>query len=283
MLQFRALGPLEVACGDRVYTPTASKPRQVLALLMLCANRVVNTELMIEELWGMYPPRSAVATTQTYIYQLRNMIAREPPCRRGADLVTRPSGYVLAVDPDQVDAFVFQRLVEYGRRQLKSENLVEAAGVLRRALDMWRGPVLADVVREAVLGAHTAPLEELRLRALELRIQADLRLGLHRELIGELRSLIAAHPLNEWFYEQLITALGRSGRRSEALQVYQNLRQTLREELGVDPAPELQQLQHEVLNGFPGRVPDASVGIVMNHLYPAAISAPAGQPVHSVA
>jgi SARP family transcriptional regulator, regulator of embCAB operon len=283
VLQFRALGPLEVVCGDRVCTPTASKPRQVLALLMLCANRVVNIDLMIEELWGMHPPRSAVATTQTYIYQLRNIITRERPGRRGADLVTRPSGYVLAVDPDQVDAFVFQRLVRCGRRQLENGNLVEATEVLRRALDMWRGPVLADVVQESILGAHTVPLEELRLRTLELRIQADFRLGLHRELIGELGSLIAAHPLNEWFYEQLIIALGRSGRRSEALQVYQNLRQTLSQELGLDPSAELQRLQHEVLNGFSDRIPSANVGIVMNDLYPAAMGVPEDRPVNSVA
>jgi len=119
---------------------------------------------------------------------------------------------------------------------------------LRRALALWRGPALADVTLGRALEAHVIHLEEQRIRALELRIQADMELGLHRELVGELRFLVATNPLNEWFHRQLIWTLGHCGRRSEALQAYQQLRRTLNEELGLDPSPDLQRLHQEVLS-----------------------------------
>jgi DNA-binding SARP family transcriptional activator len=253
MTAFKVLGALELLNGERICTPTAPKLRRVLALLLLCANQVVHIDYLIEELWGEDPPKSAVTQAQTYIYQLRKVITKEKLDAPGRELLlTKPPGYVLRVEPEQVDAFVFQRLVWQGRKSLENGDIETAAETLRHALDMWTGPALADVTPGRVLAAHVVPLEEQRLRALELRIQADLRLGLHRELIGELRSLVATHPLNEWFHGQLITVLSQAGRRSEALQTYQDLRTTLNGELGLEPSPELQRLQHEVLTaGFP--------------------------------
>jgi SARP family transcriptional regulator, regulator of embCAB operon len=256
MTEFRVLGALEVVDGGRNCTPTAPKLRQVLALLLLCANQVVHVDFLIDELWGDEPPKSAVTQAQTYIYQLRKIIAREKLEETGRELLlTKPSGYVLRVDREQVDAFVFQRLAWQGRKHLENGTVDEAADALRRALNLWTGPALADVMPGRVLETHVVPLDEQRLHTLELRIQADLLLDLHRELIGELRALVARHPLNEWFHGQLITALSRSGRRSEALQEYQNLRATLHRELGLEPSPELQRLQQEVLRaGYPPRL-----------------------------
>lgn len=256
MREFRILGALEVASNGRLCTPTAPKVRQVVALLALCSNQVVNLDSLIAELWDDSPPRSAVVTTQSYIYRMRKLLgAEEKPEEPGGELlVTKTSGYMLQVTVDEVDASVFQRLVLEGNRYLEGGRPDAAARVLHQALDLWHGPALADVTRGRILEPYAVLLEEQRLRALELRIQADLKLGLQRELIGELKSLVTRHPLNEWFHGQLIAALNHVGRRSEALQAYQNLRAILNEELGLDPTPELQRLQQVVLNGDHPRV-----------------------------
>jgi DNA-binding SARP family transcriptional activator len=189
-----------------------------------------------------------VSTVQTYIYQLRKIIAQERLEAPGSELlVTNTAGYVLCLDPEQVDATVFRRLAAQGRAQFDGGHIEDARRMLGQALDMWTGPALAGVTRGRVLRQRLIPLEEQRLHVLELRIRADLQVGLYRELIGELRSLVAAHPLNEWFSEQLIWALSRAGRRHEALQAYHELRYTLNEELGLEPGPDLQRLHQEVL------------------------------------
>lgn len=255
MTEFKVLGGLQIINGDRVCTPTAPKVRQVIALLLLSGNQVVNLDHLIEELWDERPPRSAVTTTQTYIYQVRKLIAEERLEEPGRELlVTKASGYVLQVAPEQVDANVFRRLVREGRQHMDGGRPEDASATLREALDLWQGVALADVTCGRVLEPYAVLLEEQRLRALELRIQADLELGLHRELVGELKALVATHPLNEWFHGQLITALGRVGRRSEALAAYQRLRTVLDDELGLEPTPELQRLQLEVLNAGYGQV-----------------------------
>ena len=252
MTKFRILGDFEVLTGGRVRPIAAPKLRQVLALLVLSANRVVHLDLLVDELWSERPPRSAVSTVQNYIYQLRKII--KPDGGGPGPLLTKPAGYLLRLEPERVDADVFRRLAAQGSARLRGGGFHEARRLLRQALDMWRGPALADVPRGQVIEKRIIPLEEQRLHVLELRIQADLEAGLHRELIGELRSLVAAHPLNEWFSEQLIVALSRVGRRSEALQAYQDVRRILNEELGLEPGPELQRLHREVLGaGYPPR------------------------------
>jgi SARP family transcriptional regulator, regulator of embCAB operon len=249
MMKFKILGPLEVSNEGTICTPTPPKVRRVLALLLLRANQVVSTDALIEELWGEEPPQSAITTAQTYIYQLRRAFGRaEVTEGRSNWLVTTAPGYLMHVNPGQVDAHDFETLSWQGRQLLDNGKTEDAADVLREALNMWRGPALANVLTGRLLESHAVHLEEERLRTLELRILADAELGRHHALIGELRSLVATYPLNEWFHGQLIAALSRSGRRSEALQAYQNLRQLLRDELGLDPQPELQRLQQEVLS-----------------------------------
>ncbi len=249
MAQFKVLGPLEILAGERICAPSQPKVRSVLALLLLRSGRVVPMDTLIEELWGFESPPTAVATVQTYIYQLRRMFEEQELNPFGGQLiVTRPTGYLIRAEPEQLDAAVFERLARQGRMLLEAGRTSEAADVLYRALDMWTGPALADVRRGNLLDAYAVHLEERRISTLELQIQADVRLGKHSELIGELRSLVSTHPLNEWFHGQLMMALSRAGRRSEALQAYQCLRAVLRDELGVDPSPELQRLQHQVLS-----------------------------------
>jgi DNA-binding SARP family transcriptional activator len=258
MMRFMVLGPLEITSPDRDCVSMAPRLRQVLALLVLHINRVVHMDLLMEELWGGSPPRAAVTTAQTYIHQLRKITAAEWPAVTGSMgnlIATRPSGYLLCADPAQVDSFAFQECVQQGRRSLASGDATEAARIFRKGLDMWRGPALANVAAGEILAAHVVALEEQRLRALELRIEADLRLGRHRDLIGELRSLVASHPMNEWFHGKLIAVLSHAGRRSDALQAYQSLRATLKGELGLEPSPELQRLQREVLSASPPHRP----------------------------
>jgi len=205
-------------------------------------------EALIEELWGEEPPLSAVGTAQTYIYQLRKALDRPDLRADGGEwLITKPPGYIMRVSPEQIDASAFDQLSRQGRQLLADGQYERASQVLRSALALWHGPSLANVRVGNLLEAHVVHLEEQRMRTLELRIQADGELGRHRELVGEMRSLVRTHPLNEWFHGQLIVALSRCGRRGEALQAYQNLRTVLSDQLGLDPQPELQRLQHQVL------------------------------------
>ncbi|MEV4659274.1 AfsR/SARP family transcriptional regulator [Micromonospora sp. NPDC049301] len=265
-MRFKLLGPLEiVADSGKACTLSTPKVCQVLALLLIRPNEIVSVSSLVEELWADAPPRSAVTTLQTYVYHARRIFARQelaPPGR--TLLVTRPPGYLIDVAEDEVDAAVFVRLTKQGRTLLDEGRLEEASRVLREALDLWGGAALANITAGTVLRGQITHLEELKIRAIELRMEAEQRLGRYRELIPELRALVNAYPLNEWFHAQLITALNRSGRRAEALQAYHDLRRILDEELGVLPTPEIQQLQFELLNvgqlPTPGRRPGGPVG-----------------------
>ncbi|MFD0900458.1 AfsR/SARP family transcriptional regulator [Actinomadura sediminis] len=248
LLRFELLGPLEILNKDTVVTPSTPKLRQVLALLSMRANQVVGMDVLVQELWDADPPRSAITTLQTYVCQLRRWLAEsDPELHPEETLRTRPRGYVLQVDDDRLDVRVFERLVEDGERLsragrsgLAMERLAEAAG-------LWRGPVLADVTCGVLLKTHAAHLEELRLRAIELRVQTGMAMGQHRHLVAELQSLTATYPLNEWLHAQLMQALNRCGRRGDALKAYHGLRVVLAEELGVDPSPELKRLHEQLL------------------------------------
>jgi DNA-binding SARP family transcriptional activator len=205
----------------------------VLALLLTRANEVVAADTLIEALWSGEPPRTATNTLQHYVSQLRKAI--------GADrIVTRAPGYLVRVDPGELDLERFQRLVEEG-----------GAEALRSALGLWRGPALADFTYEPFVQAEVVRLEELRLTALEERIDADLALGHHNALVGELEACVAAHPLRERLRGQLMLALYRSGRQAEALEAYQRVRRTLVDELGIEPGPALQRLERAILRQDP--------------------------------
>lgn len=250
MVTINVLGQLEVIAGGRDLAPTAPRVKAVLALLALNANRVVGTDTLFAELWDDRPPRSAATTLQTYVYQLRRILDSIPQGDRRSDIVTKAPGYVLRTG--ETDAERFLTVAEQGRCLWRQGHVAEAAERLRQALALWRGHALADINLGPELTIHKAHLCELRLRVLELRIQADARLGRHQELIPELRSLVAEHRLNERLHAQLIDSLRAVGCRAEALQAYQDLRRVLKSELGLEPAPDVQRLQAEVLNGVHG-------------------------------
>ncbi|MFC4534711.1 AfsR/SARP family transcriptional regulator [Sphaerisporangium dianthi] len=247
-MEFRVLGSLQVVDDSADLTPSAAKVRAVLAMLVLRHNQIVSTRELIDELWGERPPATALPTLHTYVYKLRKMLGTGGP----ATVVTQPYGYLLATAPETIDVYRFERLVADGWSALERDDAAHATEALSNALGLWRGPALANLAAGELLSAQITRLEESRLRALQLRLDADLRLGRHRELISELKELIATHPLNEDFYAKLMTALYQAGRRGEALEVYQNLRQVLIGQLGLEPSPALCRLQRRLLSADPG-------------------------------
>lgn len=245
---FRLLGPVEIVRDGDDLSPTAPKIRQLLAMLLLRANKIVNIDTIIRELWSDEPPRSVRTTMQTYVYQLRRMIEREGLAPDGDGMLqTRAPGYLLAVDPELIDVFLFQRLCREAREAMDLRSLHEAAGALRGALALWSGPPLANVNRGPCLSAYAVDLQERRRHAYHLRFQIEMEMGRHRELVGQLRSLVAVNPLDEVLQGQLIRVLDHSGRRSDALATFRNLRTTLRDELGLEPSAELRALHQELL------------------------------------
>jgi DNA-binding SARP family transcriptional activator len=254
-MDVKVLGPVSVSVRQRSILPTAGKPRQVLTLLVLHADRLVTVPTLMEEVWGEAAPRSAATTLQTYILQLRRLIARaldQDPLRQAKDvLVTQPGGYLLEVAPGEVDATQFGRLAAAGRRAYAEGDAHAASDLLGKALELWRGPALADVSVGRVLELEVLGLEEARMAVLERRIDADLRLGRHAELIGELRVLAAKHPMNENLYMQLMLALYRSGNVWRALEAFHTLRRTLNVELGLEPSVQVRKLQQAMLSGDP--------------------------------
>ncbi|MEO3977577.1 AfsR/SARP family transcriptional regulator [Streptomyces sp. CAU 1734] len=260
-MRFNLIGPFEIVTDDgRIHRPGTPKVCQTLALLLTRPNEIVTAESLIQDLWGEKPPRSAVTTLQTYVYHARRMFVNENLAAPGRSLiVTSPPGYAIRVDDSEVDIRIFERLVAQSRNELSEGDPLAALTTVRRALDLWRGPALSNFPAGDVLTGHIVHLEELRIRAFEIRIEAEDQLGRHRESIPELRRLINDYPLNEWFHSQLIAALGAAGRRAEALQAYQNVRRLLADELGLEPSLELKQLQIWLLSPVrqpaPGRAP----------------------------
>lgn len=256
-MRFSLLGSFEITSDDgKPCTLRSPKVRQVLALLLARANEIVPVDALIQELWGDSPPRSALTTLQTYVYHARKAFAQEGLATADRPLlVTSPPGYRMEMEDGEVDVAVFEEHVRQARTALREGNDESAVRLLNDALGLWRGSVLADLLTGDVLTSHIAYLEEVRLRAVELRIEAGIRLGHRRELVPELYSLVKEHPLNEWFHGQLISILSLSGRRGEALEAYRNLRDLLNDELGLDPSPELQRLQQEVLNPSRAELP----------------------------
>ena len=198
-MQFRLLGPLEVAEQNTAAALGGVKQRSLLAVLLLHANEVVATDRLISELWGESPPATVAKSVQSYVMRLRRELGPER-------LHTRPPGYVLNVAPDELDLAVFERL----RGEARRAEPARAAQKLREALALWRGPPLADLAYEPFAQTEIARLEEMRLAALEERIDADLADGRHGDLVGELEALIVDHPLRERLRAQLMLALYRS-------------------------------------------------------------------------
>ncbi|WFB09102.1 SARP family transcriptional regulator [Streptomyces sp. LX-29] len=206
----------------------------------------MQTHEFVDELWGSRPPVTALATLQSYIYKVRKQVLGE---EGRAALHTKPNGYLLTVPDADLDLRCFEELAARGRTELDAGDARRASRSLGEALALWRGGPLAGVESGALLSAQVARLQESRLRTLELRIQADFTLGRHHELISELKTLCAAHPFNEGLHAKLMIALYRSGRRYEALELYQTFRRGLVDELGLEPSPHLGRLQNAVLSG----------------------------------
>jgi DNA-binding SARP family transcriptional activator/ABC-type branched-subunit amino acid transport system substrate-binding protein len=239
-LDFLVLGPLEVHDGERLLTIGGARQRSVLAILLLHRGETVSSDRLIDELWGERPPADAQTALQQHVSRLRR--ALEPH----AVLVTRAPGYAIEIASKQLDLERFRRLVDQGRGEL--DGAPEAAAqTLRRALELWRGQPLADLASEPFAADAARALDEERLAALEARIDADLARGQHAQLVGELTALVRASPLRERLRTQLMLALYRAGRQSDALDAYSDARQTLVSELGLDPGPELQELQQAIL------------------------------------
>lgn len=252
-LSIGLLGPLSAYLNGKQVAPSAAKRRQVLALLALNAGRVVTVSTLIEELWGDNPPRSYSTTLQTYILQLRNAVAAAAPDSPSARLAlgTRHCGYLLEDGACQTDLAEFSRLARAGRAAAERGDQRAASEELDRALKLWRGPALVDVPMGRILELEVASLEETRLGVLERRIEADLALGRHADLLGELTLASARSPMNENLCTFLMIALYRSGHVARSLEAFHRLRSVLRDELGVEPSPRLQRLQMAILSGDP--------------------------------
>jgi DNA-binding SARP family transcriptional activator len=243
LIEFRVLGPVEaVAEGHSVPLP-AAKPRALLVLLLLNRNRVVSVGELIEGLWGEGPPETAAKGLQGYVSQLRKTF--------GADrLATKPPGYVLRVEDGELDLDRFDALVGKGRELLALGDAEGATLRLAEALALWRGPALTEF-NEPFARDSGARLDESRLTAIEDRIDGDLMLGRHAQVVPELEQLVAEEPYRERLREQLMLALYRSDRQTEALELYRRTRETLSEELGIEPSPALQELERAILQHDP--------------------------------
>jgi len=244
VVRFRILGPLEVWTGQDWSGIGAPKWRALLAALLLNRGQPVSTDRLITELWGDEPPDRAANLVSVYVLRLRRVLG-DP---EGHVLTTRAPGYQLLLSPGDLDAEVFESLVARGRHGLAAGDIQGAADVLREALELWRGRALDDAPASALVTAEADRLEESRLSALELRIEADLGCGLHAQLVPELRRLLSDHPLREGLWARLIRALDGAGRHAEALAAYGRAREVISDELGVDPGPELQRLYQTMLS-----------------------------------
>ncbi|MFL5842256.1 MAG: BTAD domain-containing putative transcriptional regulator [Thermoleophilaceae bacterium] len=241
-MDFRLLGPLEVLTDDGAADVGTGKRAALLTYLLINANEVVSAERLIEGLWDEHPPATAAKIVQVYVSQLRKALDAN-----GNVLMTRGSGYVVAVDERELDIKRFERGLSEAKLALEADDAKHAARLARDALALWRGPALYDVAYESFAQIEAARLDQLRLDALETRIEAELALGKHSQLVGELEALVAEHPSRERFRAQLMVALYRSGRQSDALEVYRQGTRLLMDEFGLEPSPELRELEQKII------------------------------------
>ena len=260
-MEFRVLGPLEILddSGGVVHL-RAAKERSLFLSLLLRANEVVSSERLIDDIWGEQRPESAANVIQTYISHLRRLLQPGRPSTNHELIVTQPPGYLLRLEPGQLDRDRFETLVAEARSQDNPESAVE---LLREALGLWRGPPLQEFAFEDFARTEIARLEDLRLLVIGERVELELRLGRHADLVGELEALVAEHPLREQLRGQLMRALYGSGRQAEALQAYKETRRLLVEELGIEPSLPLRELEQAMLRQDPAlesRATDRGLG-----------------------
>jgi DNA-binding SARP family transcriptional activator len=251
----KLLGSFEARLDDIPTVPSAAKQRQLLALLALNAGRTVSVSMIMDELWGAEQSKSASTTMHTYIGKLRREFEMAQRDHSGYDakrlLVTEPIGYSLRVPASDIDVGRYEQLAQAGRLAADRGDYETASRNLAAALALWRGPALSDVVAGQHLMVEIVRLEENRLSDLDLRIEADLRLGRHRRLLGELAGLCARFPMSENFSTKYMLALYRSGQQWRALEMYQRVRSAMAEELGVKPSNATQRLHLAMLRGDP--------------------------------
>ena len=252
-MEFRVLGPLEVADNGHQVDLGGPTQRALLAILLLHANEVVSVERLVDELWGDEPPATAVRTLQAHVSRLRSALNGSGEGR----VETRGHGYVLHVRDGELDADRFRDRIEEARGRLAAGDADSAAATLEEALAIWRGPVLAGLARNSFARSDVARLEELRLAATEERVEADLARGRHAELVPELEQLVERHPLRERMRGQLMLALYRCDRQAEALSIYQDGRRALAEDLGLEPSQRLRQLEQQILERDAALAPPA--------------------------
>ena len=245
LLEFRILGPLEAADDGGPVELGGPKQRATLAILLLSANRVVSIDRLADELYAGAAPVTALKQVQRQISDLRKVLGPASP------IETRAPGYTIRVAPEQLDLTLFERLTADATEALAEGEAARAAELLQQALGLWRGPPLADLTYESFARTPIERLEEIRLAALEQRIEAELALGRHGKLVGELQNLVSAHPLREPFCAQLMLALYRSGRQADALETYRQAQQALDQDFGLEPSPALQKLQRRILTQDP--------------------------------
>jgi len=260
-MDFRILGPLEVDEGGRKVPVVGDRQRALLAILLIHANEPVSADELIDELWGEDAPASPRKGLQVQVSRLRKALEEG-----SGRLVTQPNGYLLHVEPGELDFDRCERLAQEGREALSTEDPRRAADCLREALAIWRGPALAEFSFESFAQGEIGRLEELRLALVEDRIDADLACGRHTELVGELEALVAEHPLRERLRRQLVLALYRGGRQAEALEAYRATREMLDEELGLEPTPALRELEQAILTHDPGLRAPAAPGPAVSRL-----------------
>ena len=240
MDEFRILGPVEVLVDGRAVRLGAPKQRALLAKLLLARGAVVSRDQLVDAVWGKRPARFGRGALQVYVHGLRRALGAERIERHG-------SGYRARLARGELDLERFEGLVERAERALAADAADDAAADVQAALELWRGPALADLADEPLGAAEAGPLDDSRLRALELRNEARLALGQHGALVGELERLIAAEPYRERLREQYVLGLYRSGRQKEALEAYHAARRTLVDELGVEPGTGLRELERAIL------------------------------------
>jgi len=250
-MEFGILGPLEVHTERGKVAVAGGKPAAVLAVLLLHPNEPVSVDKLAIALWGEDVPGGASRTVRVHVSRLRKALGNPEI------LITTPSGYRLVVKPDELDAARFEELVRSGRQTLANGEAEEASEVLREALTLWRGPPLADFAAEPFAPAEIARLEEQRLEAVEMRLEADLAAGRHRDVVAELQHLVAEHPTREKLAEHLMLALYRCGRQAEALEAYREAHRVLLDEIGVEPRAQLRDLQAAILRQDPALDPPA--------------------------
>jgi len=247
-MKFGVLGPVEARVDGKPVALGGPKPRALLAILLLHANNAVSRDRLIEGLWGDSPPPNAAHSLDDYVSRLRKVL--------GADRIARRApGYVLRVEPDESDLVLFERLAEQGAASLARGDATEGARRLSEALELWRGPALADVLYEPFASLEAERLEDRRLSVLEDRIEADLARGAGPEVVPELERLVHDHPLRERLVAQLMLALYRSGRQASALEVFRATRRRFADELGMEPNPQLRTLERQILEHDPALDP----------------------------